>query len=77
MVVACIGYVSSVKHINMDSMNLLVLISLIIAGIYMPFYMRDKRDKIKGITYKQLVVLCIIMVVCGIGSLILHFVGKR
>ncbi|HEY1718075.1 MAG TPA: hypothetical protein VGH42_07240 [Verrucomicrobiae bacterium] len=75
IIAACIGYVTSVKHINMDSTNLLIDVFMIIASIHMPFYMRDKRDKLKGVTYKQFVVICVILGIGALGHLIFHFVG--
>jgi drug/metabolite transporter (DMT)-like permease len=80
MVAASVGYISSVgftKDKNMDTINMLVVIWLIIGGIYMPFYMRNKREKLKGVTYKQFVLLCMAMAVGGLCILIFHYLGKR
>ncbi len=61
----------------MNTTNLLIVGWLILAGIYLPFYMRDKREKLKGITYVQLVSLCVVMVVGGVGILAIHFFTKH
>jgi hypothetical protein len=60
----------------MENINVLLGVWLVVLGIITPLFVRNRREKLKGLTYKQLVWCCVAMALCGIGVMILHFTTK-
>jgi len=49
---------------------------MIILAVITPFFVRGRQNKLKGITYKQLVWMCVGLGICGGVLVVLHFTTK-
>jgi hypothetical protein len=60
------------KHLNVP--DLVVGGMLVFSGVFALLRYRTRRDKIVGMTYKQFVWCCVLMIIFGAGASLLQFI---